>query len=339
MRALITGANGFIGTHLARALLERGDQVTGLVRSASRAEHLRELGIELAQGDVTDVDSLRSAVASADVVYHLAGLVRAFSYEEFQSVNEHGVRNLAAACARRTTPPVLVVVSSLAAAGPAPGGHPRTEDDPPTPISSYGRSKRAGEIVAEDFADRVPTSIVRPPIVFGERDPGMLELFRMIRRGGIHAVPGFSTRRFSLLYGDDLAEVLIQTAVRGRRLPASTAARDERSTEGYYYAADDEQLTYEQIGERIGCALGLKRVRIVHVPKAVALCAAACSEFVSWALSKPTFFNVDKIREATAGSWICSSERARRDLGFAVRLPLLERMRQTAEWYQRQGWS
>lgn len=331
MHALITGASGFIGSHLAQALVERGDRVSGLVRCQKRCEHLRGLGVNCVRGDVTDPASLSHAVDDVDVVFHLAGRVKAFGYSEFLDVNERGVHNVAQACAARRNPPVLVVVSSLAAAGPAPAGRARTEDDPPTPVSNYGRSKRAGELAAESWADRVPITIVRPPLVFGERDASTLDLVRPIVLGGIHPTPPLADQRMSLIHAADLVQALVAAAERGERLePRAEGAG--YSPRGYYYAASDDQPTYADIGRMIGQAVGRKRVRVVRPPRFVFWCVAAASEAVARLRRAPMIFNIDKVREAFAGSWICSNERARRELGFSVRASLLERWRQTTEW-------
>ncbi len=200
-KSLVTGASGFIGRGLVTALLARGEEVTCLVRQNSRVESLKSLGVRLIAGDVTAPDSLPAAVAEADVVYHLAGLTRARNRAEFLSVNEAGVVNVLEACRKRTTPPVVVIVSSLAAAGPSKRDRPRTEADPPAPVSNYGRSKLAGELAAEARAGDLPITIVRPPIVLGEGDTMSLALFQMIAKSGIHVVAGFRQVYLSMIYG------------------------------------------------------------------------------------------------------------------------------------------
>ncbi len=337
MKTLITGANGFIGKHLAQLLLARGHQVRGMARGEAARASLQALGVEVVQGDVTQPETLNHCVQGVDAVFHLAGLVKALSYEELLKVNEGGVDNIAQACAQQATPPVLVLVSSLAASGPAPDDCPRTEADPPCPVSNYGRSKRAGELAAERWADRVPITIVRPPIVFGEGDPKTCQIFRPIAHHGLHAVPGFGARRFSVIHADDLAEALILAAERGTRLRGPNAG-DPAKAQGYYFVADDARPSYDELGRLIGHAVGREHIRVIHTPDWLSRGAGAISDLWAHIRHQPGIFNLDKAREATAGSWLCSAERMHNEFGFHVAASLAERLKQTADWYFKKGW-
>ena len=217
-KVLVTGASGFIGFHLVRALRARGDDVTCLVRKTLTVTSLEAAGVRLVHGDITDRDSLGGPVAGQEAVYQLAGCLRAIKPQELFRVNEEGVRNLAETCAEQPTPPVLLVVSSLAAVGPAVDEQPRREGDPPAPVSNYGRSKLAGERAAQQLAAEAPVTVVRPPVVFGEADPAMRSVFGMIARFGIHLAPGLTPHRFSVIHADNLAELMILAAERGRRM-------------------------------------------------------------------------------------------------------------------------
>jgi nucleoside-diphosphate-sugar epimerase len=345
-RVLVTGATGFIGAKLTRRLVENGDEVTCLVRGSSKTAMLETLGVRLAVGDVRDAEAVRAAVDGAEVVYHLAGLTTAFSAEELMEINGRAFRNVAAACALRSTPPTLVSVSSLAAAGPAPENRPRSENDPPAPVSNYGRAKRAGELIAEEYAAQVPITIVRPPIVFGEGDLLMRNLFRSVFRLGIHVAFGVAYSRYSLIHVSDLVDALLLCAQRGTRLVASgngstglpRGGSTMSSSQGYYFAASDEQPTFAELGVLIGLSLGRARVFVCRSSRPYLLwSAAAIAEAVSRLRGKPYIFNFDKAREAQAGSWTCSAQTIRAELGFAPHAPLIDRLRQTADWYRQQN--
>jgi nucleoside-diphosphate-sugar epimerase len=336
-KALVTGASGFIGLHLVEALVARGDKVTCLVRQASQTHSLKRLGLDLVYGDVTDPHTLLAAVAGQDIVYHLAGLTLALNSRSFYRVNQFGFHNIAQVCARQANPPVLILVSSLAAAGPSLDGRPKSESDPARPVSHYGRSKRYGELQAELFADRVPITIVRPPIVLGQGDRLGLPMFQAIDKTGLHIVPGLGRHRYSLIHADDLAELMLLAAERGQRLPAP-ASSQAQSGQGYYFAACEEDLAYDDLGRLIGKALGRGKVFPMHIATPLVWMVSGLVETISQIIRQPRYLHIDKAREITAGSWTCSPRRARDELGFQVKAPLSERLRQTALWYRKEGW-
>lgn len=334
-RVLVTGATGFIGLHLVEALVRRGDAVRCLVRPTSRVEPLAQLAAELVTTELDDVATLETAARDIDVVFHLAGVTRAFTEEDFFRVNADYTRNLAAACAAHASPPRFVLVSSIAAAGPAPRGQIRVEGDPPAPISQYGRSKLAGEEAAIAFADRMPLTIVRPGIVFGPRDPDFLKILRSIRLLRLHLSPGLHPPALSFIYVIDLVELLLRAAERGSRV---AVGQDGRPRQGYYFAVAPEHPTYAELGAIVRPMLNRPYAPVIPVAAPLARCVAGASEWLARWRGKPDELNRDKIREALAESWACSGEAARRELDFAPAAPLAQRLQETIDWYAAHAW-
>ena len=271
----------------------------------------------------------------------------AFRSQEMTDINATAFRNVVAACADRPTPPALVYVSSLAAAGPSSADRPRIESDPPAPVSNYGRTKRAAEVIAEQYAAQVPITIVRPPIVYGEGDQNLRSVFRSVFRLGVHLAFGVAYSRYSLIHVSDLVDALILCAARGSRLSPADVTRGPGASAvgvlseepgGYYFVAGDEQPTFAELGTLIGVALGRARVFICRSSGTLLLWPmAAAAEVVGRLRGQPFIFNFDKVREARAGSWTCSAQAIRSQCGFVPCAPLVDRLRQTANWYLQQN--
>ncbi|QDT03831.1 3 beta-hydroxysteroid dehydrogenase/Delta 5--_4-isomerase [Rubripirellula lacrimiformis] len=330
--ALITGATGFIGRHLVERLIDRGQRVTCLARPHSNTQPLVEMGAEIATGDVTDRESIGSAMREVDVVYHLAGMTKGFRRGDFDRVNEQGTDNVASVCHEQSKPPVMVLVSSLAAAGPTTVGNPRTESDPAAPVSIYGFSKLAGEQAAIHYADKVPLTIVRPPIVLGEGDHDGFAMFDSIGRWGVHAVPNWTDDQVSVIDAKDLCAALAVAADSGTRVSPSDP------TAGIYFAANDETPTYAELGRMIGRSMGRNNVFIARIPPAMMWTVAGISDLAGRIRRRPNILNWDKAREATSGSWTCSARKLRTDTGFQPAAPFAARLAQTTAWYIENGW-
>ncbi len=340
---LITGATGFIGRHLAARLVQEQYRVRCLKRSSSKTEGLKDLDIDWVCGNLTDGAGLDEAVRGCDIIFHLAGQVRANNPAEFMLTNAEGTENLASAAKKVSATdhaPLFVYVSSLAASGPA-RRTPRYESDFPEPISAYGRSKWAGEQILSEMADDLPCSIVRPGIVFGEGDVMNLELFRTIKRLGFCPIPGWHDRMYSWIHADDLVDLLLRVAQRGERLRRDSFQRSrecagQNSGHGVYFAAADDGQALSEMGRKIGRSLGRKKTRSLRCPPAAVWGVATYYETIQRLTGRPQPYDWAKAAESMH-HWRCSVEKARRQLDFEPQKSLEERLAQTAAWYREQG--
>lgn len=324
MRALVTGASGFIGSNLVDRLLAEGAEVKCLVRPHSKLTWLSSPDLTMVRGDFHNPSSLAPAVAEVDVVFHVAGATRAARRAGYFRGNLEATCNLLQACLKYgSEDQKILFVSSLAAAGPSPG-NPLTEDLEPHPVSAYGASKLAAERAVLEFGQTRPVMVIRPPAVYGPRDRGTLMLFKSVQRG-IHVIPGLSPQKVSLVHVHDLVTGLL------------LAVRSERALGRVYYICGDGHYDWQTVGEYLGRTLG-KRFGTLHVPwglmRLVALGGSLASQFTR----TPTLLSLDKLSDIRQSHWLCSNDRAKVEIGFQPAIDLLTGLTTTAAWYKKMGW-
>ena len=324
MKIAVTGATGFIGSHLAENLSTAGHEVTVLARSPERLAWIRHLPVRVVYGDLDNGEAVRDLVAGQEAVVHAAGVTLAASRGEFLRLNVDGsVRLLSAALALSPRLTRFVYVSSQAAMGPSPAGACLEEDAPRQPISAYGESKSLAEAALARFADRVPITFVRPPWVYGPRDRHTLAYFQLAARG-VRLVVG-ARSRYSIVHAADLAD--------GIRLAAESTLPGARA----YFFTDGDGRTSEDLSRIIADAAGRRTVR-VPVPVAVVAVVAAANELAGAVVRRPPFIGWRKLGEVRNPCWVVSDRRAREELGYRPAIATERGMADTAAWYRAEGW-
>ncbi len=322
MKVALTGATGFVGGHLARALAARGDAVTAIVRSPAKADGLRALGCRLVEGELTDASARQSLLSGADVLYHVAGRIGAPSLDAFRAVN----RDLAALVAKDAAAAGVsrvLLVSTLAVTGPAPRGRSLDERSGPGPVTDYGRSKQEGEEAVR--ATGVPLTIVRPPAVYGPGDRAFLTLFKLGAGRGIFPLLGDGRQELSLVFAEDLARALI------------AAATSPATLGGTYHAAHDEVIVQRDLGEMLGRALG-RPLRFVRLPGPLVRGLLHAGTLAAGVTGRSFLPAPDKAHELLAPAWRASSEALRRDASWSAEVPVERGFALTASAYRSAGW-
>lgn len=328
---LVTGATGFVGSHLVDQLLAEKATVRAIVRRTSNLRWLEDKPVELVEADLRDPASLRRAVEGTRAILHFGGKIRARNRAEFFRENADGTEALASAFSESAPSDgsgVFVYCSSLAAGGPAPPTprdpfpHVR-EDDPPRPVSPYGESKLEGERRLGALDGRARVVVLRPPGVYGPRDESILRFFRLVSKGWL-PLPARAGAVFSLIHVDDL-------------VAATTLALHHAGANGVYYASDGERHSWQDIGARAASILGV-RVRALSIPLAVTWVAAALGEAIARIGGAAPLLSFGKIREMRQPNWVCLPAKAQRDFAFAPGVAVEDGIRRTIEWYRSNGW-
>jgi nucleoside-diphosphate-sugar epimerase len=324
-KVMVTGGTGFVGSHLVDRLVEQGRAVRCLVRETSKLRYLKHPQVELVYGGLDNSTDWEGALADVDTIYHVAGLTFARRRQDYFAVNHRGTEAiLAAAVKRRAQLKKFVLISSLAATGPGRDGRPVDEDTTPAPITPYGRSKLMGEEALRAVGDLLAWTIVRPPAVYGPRDYALYEMFKSIARGVAPTI-GRYDKLVSLVHARDLAGGIL------------LAGESRASTGRAYFISSEEVYSLKAVIELLSGVFS-RKVRTLAIPRAVAYGAAVVAEAASALAKKPPVINRDKVTDLAQACWGCSIERARRDLGYSPRISLEEGMRETVEWYRREGW-
>lgn len=306
MIAAITGANGFIGRRACSHFAERGWTVRSVVRSDFAAAALDRL------------------FDGADVVIHAAGATRAPSANELLASNV-GLTRTVMEQARAAGVGRVLFISSQAAAGPAASpDRPVDEDTPEHPIEAYGRSKLEAERVVRSFDD-VPSVIVRPGAVYGPGDRDFLAMFRLARLGiAIH--PGNREQSITIIHVDDLIDGIELAATKSRALGAT------------WFMANESPTDWRTLF-RLAAAAANRTLRLdANVPAPVVRAGALIGDVVARFTGKAGLLTGEKVALGAPRYWLCSSARARQELGFSPRIELPAGIAATYAWYREAGW-
>jgi len=322
--AFLTGGTGFVGGHVARALVSDGWTVRLLTRDPARAGSrlLAGLPLEFVPGDLSERGLAGARLEGVEAIVHVAGLINARSLEEYREVNVRGTERLLDAARRRAPRALFVLVSSQAAAGPAIDGRPVSDADAARPVSRYGLSKREGEeAVATGWPG--PWHVIRPGIVYGPGDRGLLQYFRMAARGWV-PIPAPNTR------------IQIVAGARAGLAIARAAGRFDLS-ERRSFLCDSEPVTIGALARGIGAGAG-RPVRFLPVPDLVVRGLGFLETAREAVTRQARSFNGDKAREILAGDWLCDGRRLASTLALPEPIPLAEGLREAWQWYASAGW-
>jgi dihydroflavonol-4-reductase len=325
----VTGATGFIGKRWVQDLLRTGYRVRVSVRtdeglqafqSLSHASKLEVLKVDLFQSK--DIDRCLEGV---EALFHLAGKVTAWDEASFMEANSLLTERLVQGAIRaRSHLKHFVHISSLAAAGPSAEHTPRVESAPDGPVSAYGRSKLAGERQLESLRGVLPVTIVRPPMVYGPGDRGLLSVVKMVQGRVVPYLKGRHGKWYSSVHVDDLIQGFHKILARPQVFEL-------------YYLASKEIIRFEAILAAMAGALQTTPL-LIPAPRWMPRVLASMSGlFLSKKKPVPPL-NWDKVSEIHPDFWTCDAAKARKELGWDARIEMQTGIGEVIRWYQNQGW-
>lgn len=323
--SVVTGASGFVGSHLVDKLLAEGHHVKCILRASSSRRWLEGKPIEIVDCGLFDKEALEPVLKDADYVYHVAGVVKAKTEDEYYKGNVQSTNTLLEVVSK-VNPNLkrFLVVSSQTACGPSLDGMPCSEETKEHPITTYGRSKFAQEQLAETFFEKLPITIVRPPAVFGERDTEVYLIFKTYK-AGLMTLIGFDDKKLNLIHVLDLVRGIYEASVS----PNTVGQK--------YFIASEEIYTWPQVGDAIGKAFG-KRAFTLRLPHSLVYTVAAIAQFFAMFSSKAATFNLEKARDFVQPGWTCDVSKAKKDFGYSQKVYLEEGIKRSIDWYKEMKW-
>ncbi len=325
MKAFVTGATGFVGSHLVDLLLKEGFEVYCLRRKTSSTRWLDGKGVKYVDGDLFSNEALETVIKDMDYVFHIAGVVKSKTKEGFEKGNALATKNIIEITAR-VNPGLkkFVHVSSGAVCGPNPDSEPIDEEYIPRPITTYGITKRQAEKEVLKFRDTIPVVIVRPPAVYGPRDTEVFVYFKAFK-SGLNSLIGFGHNYLSLIHVKDLVEGIYLAAV-----------KPTKSGE-VFFISSDRDYNYDEVGRAASLAMNKKALKI-RIPHWFVYTVGAFAQMFSVFSKNAPTLNIEKCKDITQKRWVFSNEKAVRKLGFKEKFTLEDGFKDTYEWYRKEGW-
>ena len=325
MKVFVTGATGFIGSHLVEALVQRGAQVRCLVRNRRHLGWVKDLPVEFVVGNCQEKNSLIQGVTDVDQVFHLAGVTTAVKEKTYFEVNALGTENLVQACIENNTRlQKFIYLSSQAAAGPCRRGERKRESDPCEPVSPYGKSKLLGEELALSHSHELPLLILRPCAVYGPRDKGFYALFECLSKG-IKPCLSDHDQHISMCYVEDLVRAIL------------LAAETQTESGEILFLSDGHDYRMDEIGDIFAHAMEVSALQL-RLSKRMLFGMAFFAECFSRVSGKPSIMNRGKVEEMIQKNWLCDITKARALLGFEPWISLARGAKLAVDWYKEENW-
>ncbi len=318
--ALVTGAAGFVGSHLCETLIKNGWEVVGLVGPTCDIRWIENLDMTLIKGDLMDKKSLLKAVRGVNRVYHLAGMLGGSKSDLIFRTNYEGTKNLVDVCVENGTKlNRFLFVSSHAVMGPTPKDKLYNEDMECQPVSDYGKSKLLAEQYLQSINGQLPHTIVRLPIVFGPRSfKGFFSVYKLLKKR-LHF--NFGKGECNIGFVQDMVDGMIDASLSQNTIGKS------------YFLGNRKIYSLNEIFEAIQKALGKKAIKIM-TPYFIAYLFAASSElYAKMSGGQALLFRKDFKHPF----WRMDVSKAEKDFGFKTKIPFEEGFKITADWYKENG--
>ena len=324
---VVTGANGFIGSHLVDFLVQHSCNVHAVIRKNSNRQWLNKS--DRVKLYITDLEEERALstplLKQADYLFHCAGLTKAKTREKYFHANAYACESLYSRCETvGVNLKAIVHLSSLAAAGPSDRGVAAQEKFSCKPITYYGESKLAGEEIAMKYISSIPIVIIRPSVVYGPRELNFLTYLRALNKGWKVKV-GTVRRELSLVYITDLVRAMVQAAL--------CFPKDEK----IYYVTDGYSYTWDKVADSAMQKLDISAKTLI-IPEVLLRYASNIVEVLAWFGSEPALIDRQKVIDICQTSWVASPRLFFESHKFQPKYNLDKGLSETINWCKANNW-
>lgn len=329
MKVLITGASGFVGSHLVEEISFWGWEIHAAVRKSSEITHIEKYVTKFVYLDQQRYDQVLELLEAEcyDFIIHAAALTKAKSDIDLHQVNVGNTENILKAAFSIAQPPTRVVfVSSLAALGPISYEQEGalTEESSYHPVTAYGRSKRDAELMIKEKFSEQPITVFRPTAVYGPREKDLFLLFNTLHTG-IDPYIGRQAQKLSFVYVKDLAKVLVLGC-----LVVQEGLQFYNISDGLVYSRYAMAEVYKETFFKTPLRL--------HIPYGIVSVFAKVSQFLYKNSAKTPTVYPERLGELTARNWSCAIDKAVEKLGYLPKYDLKKGLRETLLWYKENKW-
>lgn len=330
MNISITGATGFIGSHITNELVKQGHSINVLVRHNSSLKNIDNLKsekkIKVFEVNYDDLESIKKATLDCEIIIHCAGLLFGKNYNDLRKANVNSTVNLIESIKDNSNFKQFIYISSLTVAGPSASlDLVKKENDHKNPITYYGRSKAEAEDFIISQREWLNYTIMRLPAVYGPRDTAIYSLFKLAKQG-VASLIGFKTKYLSLIHSKDVVNGVV------------LSLNNKIAFKKLYFLSSDEFYSWEEVMDMLKKGFGKKRLLKLRLPHSVVFVIAFINSYASKLLGLTPIFDLDKAKDFTQKYWICSNKLIKQDLGFEQLVSLEVGIFDTIKWYKENKW-
>lgn len=325
MKIAVTGATGFIGSHIVDKLIDENHEVYILARENSDLKDINTKS-KVIHIDLYNVEDLKVKLENVEILIHCGGALFGKDYKYFYKSNVQTTINLIASIKENVNFKQFIFISSLTAVGPSLAlENPVNEQSKRKPITNYGKSKAEAEEYIESQSGWLNYTIFRLPAVFGPRDKAIYSLFKLAN-SGFGSLIGFNKKYLSLVYYKDIVNVI------------NLSLLNNMATKRIFFLSNTDLYTWDQIMQILKIKLNKKFFINLRLPHFIVFSLGIINSFASKLLGITPIFNYDKAKDFTQQFWICDNSELRNTLKYNNFVNIEDAFQETINWYRENKW-